>query len=76
MAALRRFRASKTFAVLMVCVAIFTDMMLATLVAPVLPFALSELIGLEEGEVQRWNAILLALYGAALTAGSGQSPLS
>ena len=73
MAALSSFRASKTFAVLMVCIAIFTDMMLANLVAPVLPFALSDLIGLEESEVQRWNAILLALYGAALTLGSGQS---
>ena len=69
---LRNFRASKTFAVLMVCVAIFTDMLLANLVAPVLPFALSELIGLEESEVQRWNAILLAVYGAALTLGSSQ----
>ena len=70
--ALRSFRASKTFAILMVCIAVFTDMMLANLVAPVLPFALSEFIGLKESEVQRWNAILIALYGAALTFGSGE----
>ena len=70
--ALRSFRASKTFAVLMVCVAIFTDMFLANLVAPVLPFALSDIIGLEEKQVQIWNSTLIAIYGGALTFGSGQ----
>ena len=71
MAGFRRLRASKTWALVTVCEAIFVDMLLANLVAPVLPFALSDLLGLDEDEVQRWNAILLALYGGALTFGSG-----
>ena len=72
MAALRRFRESPTFALLMVYIAVFTDMMLANLVAPVLPYALSDIVGLEADQVQLWNAVLLALYGVALTLGSGQ----
>ena len=69
--ALRSFRASKAYAIIMVHVAVFTDMMLASLVAPVLPFALWEMQGLNESQVQIWNSVLLSTYGACMTVGCG-----
>ncbi|KAI9668832.1 MAG: hypothetical protein M1831_000901 [Alyxoria varia] len=66
------FRASKSFLQLVVCVAVFTDVLVYSLVVPVLPYALSERIGLEGQEVQTWNSILLAIYGASIAVGSGE----
>ncbi len=65
------FRASKTFTTFVVCVSIFTDILLQNLIVPVLPYALSERVGLSrEDDVQRWNSILLGSYGGSLMVGS------
>lgn len=65
------FRASKTFTTFVVCVSIFTDILLQNLIVPVLPYALSERVGLSnKDDVQRWNSILLASYGGSLMVGS------
>ena len=64
------FRISKAFTLFVVSVAIFTDIMLLGLVAPVLPLALSERVGIPGEAVQKWNSVLLAAYGAALMIGS------
>ena len=70
----RDFRASKTFTTFVVCISIFTDILLQNLIVPVLPYALSERVGLtREDEVQRWNSILLAAYSASLMVGSCRS---
>lgn len=66
----QKFRSSKTFVVFVVCTAIFTDTLLLNIVLPVLPYALSDRIGLSESDTQRWNSILLAAYGVALIFGS------
>ncbi|KAL8726062.1 MAG: hypothetical protein Q9166_006941 [cf. Caloplaca sp. 2 TL-2023] len=68
------FRSSKTFVIFVVCAAIFTDILLQNLVVPVLPFALSERVGLStDDEIQRWNSILLAAFGGALMFGSSST---
>ena len=65
------FRSSKTFTTFVVCVAIFTDILLQNLVVPVLPYALQQRVGLfRKEEIQKWNSILLASYGGALMFGS------
>ncbi|KAL8954924.1 MAG: hypothetical protein Q9193_007010, partial [Seirophora villosa] len=65
------FRSSKTFTTFVVSVAIFTDVLLQNLVAPVLPYALHTQIGLQvEADIQRWTSILLSAYGAAFMLGS------
>lgn len=67
----RSLRSSKTFITLVVSVSVFTDILLQNLVVPVLPFALSERVGLSDaGDIQRWNSILLSAFGGALIIGS------
>lgn len=66
----RRFRSSNPFLIFTVCVGVFTDMMLLNLIVPMLPYALSDRIGLPQEDVQRWNSILLGLYGGAQMFGS------
>ncbi|KAL9031257.1 MAG: hypothetical protein Q9196_000695 [Gyalolechia fulgens] len=67
----RSLRSSKTFITLVVSVSVFTDILLQNLVVPVLPFALSERVGLtDSGDIQRWNSILLSAFGGALIIGS------
>ena len=63
-------RSSKGFVILVVCVAYFTDMLLSNLIVPILPYALLERVGLPEKDVQKWNSILLALYGGSQAIGS------
>ena len=73
---LHALRASKGFTVFVVCVAVFSDILLQNLVVPVLPYALEERVGLtDEAEVQRWNSILLAAFGGALMMGSREYEL-
>lgn len=68
---LHSIRASKTFTIFVVCVAVFADVLLQNLVVPVLPYALGERVGLtNEADVQRWNSFLIAAFGAAWTSGS------
>ncbi|GAB7364646.1 hypothetical protein MBLNU230_g5449t1 [Neophaeotheca triangularis] len=65
-----QFRSSKTFIVLTVASAVFTDIFTYGIVVPVLPFALEERAGISPDQVQSWVSILLAVYGAALLAAS------
>ncbi len=70
----QKFRASKTFTTFVVCVSIFTDVLLQNLIVPVLPYALSERVGLSrEDDVQKWNSILLASFGGSSVVGSCRS---
>ncbi|PYI01425.1 MFS amine transporter [Aspergillus sclerotiicarbonarius CBS 121057] len=66
----QKLRSSTIFAVIVVCVAVFTDIFLYGLVVPMLPFALADRVGLSEADIQHWNSILLATYGAAIMLGS------
>jgi len=65
-----KFRSSTVFIVFTVCLAIFTDVLFYGLIVPVLPFSLSEQVGVPQEKVQHWTAILLACYNAALFVGS------
>ncbi|KAA8646644.1 uncharacterized protein ATNIH1004_005319 [Aspergillus tanneri] len=67
---LPKWRSSTAFVTVVVCVAVFTDIFLYGLVVPMLPFALADRLGLAEGDIQRWNSILLAVYGASILLGS------
>ncbi|KAH7377604.1 major facilitator superfamily domain-containing protein [Pyrenochaeta sp. MPI-SDFR-AT-0127] len=60
------FRSSKRLVKIVVCTATFTDVFLYGLIVPVLPFALSERLGLPDNMIQTWNSILLGTYGAAI----------
>jgi len=64
------FRSSSTFILATVCIAIFTDILLYGIIVPVIPFALTSRVGVDEASVQTWNAILLACYTIALFVGS------
>ncbi|KAJ4410313.1 hypothetical protein N0V82_009260 [Gnomoniopsis sp. IMI 355080] len=64
------FRSSKAFIGSTVCIAIFTDILLYGIIVPVLPFALTDRVGIPSANIQTWNAILLACYTIALFIGS------
>lgn len=73
----QKSRASKTFTSFIVCVSVHTDILLQNLIVPVLPYALSERVGLSrEDDVQKWNSILLASFGGSLMVGSCESYLT
>ncbi|KAI9742196.1 MAG: hypothetical protein M1818_004096 [Claussenomyces sp. TS43310] len=63
-------RSSNVFIITTVCLAVFTDIFLYSIIVPVLPFALKRRAGVRADEVQHWVSILLAVYGAALLVGS------
>ncbi len=68
---LHTLRASKAFTIFVVCVAVFSDVLLQNLVVPVLPYALKERVGLRnEADIQRWNSLLLSAFGGAFMLGS------
>lgn len=60
------FRSSKPFIAAVVCIAIFTDLLLYGIIVPVLPFALTTRVGIPPSSLQTWNALLLACYTLAL----------
>jgi hypothetical protein len=62
----RSVRVSKTFALLVVCVAVFVDVFTYGIVVPVIPFALTERLGVPDKDVQKWNSILLGVLGLAI----------
>lgn len=66
------FRASKTFALIVVCIAVFTDVFVYGLVVPVMPFALTQRLGVPEEDVQKWNSILLGVLGGAVVVGASK----
>ncbi|EME46585.1 hypothetical protein DOTSEDRAFT_70558 [Dothistroma septosporum NZE10] len=67
---LLKFRSSKTFIIVVVSSAIFTDIFAYGIVVPVFPFALTERAGIDQKEIQSWISIFLAVYGAALLVAS------
>lgn len=58
-------RSSKTFIVLTVSLAVFTDVFLYAIIVPVLPFALTSRARVDPSTIQTWISIFLAVYGAA-----------
>lgn len=69
-ASYHRWRSSKAFVYVVVNLAVFTDAYFYGVIIPVLPFALTEVIRVEENDVQWWIGALLAAYGAGLLFGS------
>ena len=63
---LLQFRSSKTFIIVTVATAIFTDLFVYGIIVPVLPFALVSRADINPGKIQTWISIFLAVYGAAL----------
>jgi MFS family permease len=64
------FRSSTLLITITVCLAIFTDIFLYGLIVPVIPFSLTVQANVPEEDVQRWTAVLLAVYNGALCIGS------
>ena len=64
------WRASKPFVYVVVNLAVFTDAYFYGVIIPVLPFALTEVIEIEQENVQWWIGALLAAYGAGLLVGA------
>ncbi|KAI4219444.1 MAG: hypothetical protein L6R36_008320, partial [Xanthoria steineri] len=60
----RNLRSSDGFIVCVVGIAVFTDMVLYGLIVPMLPYALSDRVGIAPRDVQRWNSILLGSNSA------------
>lgn len=63
-------RSSKIFILSVICIAVFTDIFLYSMIVPVIPRALTERCDVPEDKAQHWVSILLAVYGAALLAAS------
>src|ERR1700761_1624787 len=63
---LLKFRSSRTFIVITVATAVFTDIFVYGIVVPVLPFALTTRANIDPSKIQSWISIFLAVYGAAL----------
>ncbi len=72
----RRLRSSDGFIIFVVGIAVFTDMMLYGLIVPMLPYALSDRVGVAQKDVQGWNSILLGSFGGALMFGSCMFPFT
>ncbi|QIW97745.1 hypothetical protein AMS68_003263 [Peltaster fructicola] len=61
-----KLRSSKTFIIITVSTAIFTDIFAYAVIVPVVPFALTSRVGIQPDNIQTWISILLCVYGAAL----------
>jgi MFS family permease len=67
---LLELRSSKSFILLTVCAAIFTDSFLYGVLIPVIPFTLHHRSGIPESDVQWWTSVILAGYGLMVLIGS------
>ncbi len=67
---LRSYRASNVFILFVICAAVFTDIFLYGVLVPVIPFALTQRVGIAPEQIARWNGILLALFNLGLCLGS------
>src|SRR5690348_3501456 len=65
----RSIRESKAFTLIVVCIAIFSDVFTYGILVPVVPFALTERLGVHDADVQKWNSILLGVLGVAILVG-------
>ncbi|KAJ5888710.1 hypothetical protein N7495_008751 [Penicillium taxi] len=59
-------RWSQSFAILVISVAIFTDNFLYLVVVPVIPWSITERVGVRPEDVQFWTSCLLAVHSAGL----------
>ncbi|KAG5933685.1 hypothetical protein E4U53_000913 [Claviceps sorghi] len=60
------FRSSTKLIMLMVSIAVFTDIFPYAVIVPVLPFALTKQAGVPADKVQLWTSVSLATFGAAI----------
>ncbi|KAK8208522.1 MFS transporter-like protein [Phyllosticta capitalensis] len=67
---LLRYRSSSAFICASVAMAVFTDIFLYAVIVPVMPYALTGRVGINQDSLQHWNSLLIAVYGAALIAAS------
>ncbi|KAF7882013.1 uncharacterized protein EAF01_011793 [Botrytis porri] len=58
-------RSNTLFILSTVAVGMFTDLFLYGLIVPILPFILSDRIGVEQSEIQYYTSVLLASYAGA-----------
>ncbi|KAF3481933.1 uncharacterized protein GIQ15_04692 [Arthroderma uncinatum] len=65
-----KLRSSEGFIIFVISIAMLTDMLLYTLIIPILPKILVSRAGVPEEDAQFWISILLAAYGATLLLGS------
>jgi MFS family permease len=65
-----KFRSSRLFILITICLSVFTDIFLYGVIIPVIPFAIQERAGVGAGDVQYWTSVLLAVYGGAMLVGS------
>ena len=72
MMALRKLRASRPFALVVVCIALMKDMLVGTIVYSVMPFYLFDELGLQGTALQLWNSVLVAILGICNTGGASQ----
>ncbi|KAF9636219.1 Major facilitator superfamily [Lasiodiplodia theobromae] len=63
-----QYRSHAAFISATVSIAVFTDIFLYAVIVPVMPYTLTEKTGIDPEEIQRWNSILIAVYGASLLA--------
>jgi MFS family permease len=67
---LLKIRSSTSFILTTICLAVFTDIFLYSVIVPVIPFAIGARAGVPGSDVQRWVSVLLAVYGGALLVAS------
>ncbi|KAJ5664672.1 hypothetical protein N7462_011485 [Penicillium macrosclerotiorum] len=67
---LHDFRSSETFIVVVVSIAIFTDVFIYGMIVPIIPIALVDRAGARPEDAQSWVSVFLAVYGATLLIGS------
>ncbi|KAJ5475137.1 hypothetical protein N7539_008203 [Penicillium diatomitis] len=67
---LSKVRSSETFIVIVVSIAIFTDVFIYGMIVPIVPIALVDRAGARPEDAQKWVSVLLAVYGASLLVGS------
>ncbi|KAH8686011.1 MFS transporter-like protein [Tricladium varicosporioides] len=60
-----KFRSSTPLIISTVAVALFTDLFLYGVVIPILPFVLSDRVGIPKQDTQKYTSILLATYASA-----------
>ncbi|KAJ6007651.1 hypothetical protein N7540_011627 [Penicillium herquei] len=67
---LRSVRSSESFIILVVSIAIFTDLFNYGMIVPIMPVALVDRVGAREEDAQFWVSVLLAVHGCTLLLGS------
>ena len=66
----KSWRSSNVFIYIVINLAVFTDAYIYGLIIPVLPFALTEVVKVDQTDMQWWIGALLAAYGVGLLVGA------